>query len=346
MDKSDKSMNTRIASRHALVLLAGCLVLSCNKSTDTPTPNPPSPPTPPPVVKPLITLPSGWKMNTLVTANFPSNIQLYVFDSVWGGRQTRAFCFAYESSNATVEFKPVMAAAATTPASFVQQEPGVVYACINGGYFGSNQSFSLVRHDGVTRAPNIKSLSRPFGFYFPTRAAFGILPTGAPSIGWIYHIGSGNDNIYRYPTPSPNDVLQSPLPAPDETFPAGGAPWAVTSAIGGSPVLVYNNEIRITDKEELIVIDNGSPRPRSAIGHNAGGIVMLVAVQGDNHVAGYAGLSLPELASMLKDLGCSFAMNLDGGGSTSLLVGGTPTVKPSASGVERPVVSVLMIKKK
>jgi hypothetical protein len=27
-------------------------------------------------------------------------------------------------------------------------------------------------------------------------------------------------------------------------------------------------------------------------------------------------------------------------------VGGTPTVKPSASGVERPVVSVLMIKKK
>jgi exopolysaccharide biosynthesis protein len=111
-------------------------------------------------------------------------------------------------------------------------------------------------------------------------------------------------------------------------------------------MLVYNNEVRITDKEELIVIDNGSPRPRSGIGHTTGGIVLLVAVQGDNFVSGYSGLSIPEFASMMKELGCSFAMNLDGGGSTSLLVGGTQTVKPSATGVERPVVSVLMIKKK
>jgi hypothetical protein len=339
-------MKTNGIHKSMAFFLVLAILSACSKSSGTATPTPPTPPTPPPAVKPLITLPSGWKMNTTLTANFPSNVQLYVFDSVWGGRQTRAFCFAYESSNTSIEFKPVMAATATAPASFVQQEPGVVYACINGGYFGSNQSFSLVRHDGVTRAPNIKSLSRPFGFYYPTRAAFGILPTGAPSVGWIYHIGSGNDNIYRYPTPSPNDVNQSPLQVPDENFPTGGAPWNTTSAIGGSPMLVYNNEVRITDKEELIVIDNGSPRPRSGIGHTTGGIVLLVAVQGDNFVSGYSGLSIPEFASMMKELGCSFAMNLDGGGSTSLLVGGTQTVKPSATGVERPVVSVLMIKKK
>ena len=285
-------------------------------------------------------------MNTTMTSNFPTNVQLYVFDSLWGGRQTRAFCFAYESGNTGIEFKPVMSATAITPGAFVQQEPGVVYACINGGYFGSNQSFSLVRHESVTRAPNIKLLSRPLGHYYPTRSAFGILPNGNPSIGWIYHIGTGNDNVYRYPAPSPNDANQSPLPVPDESFPAGGAPWLVTSAIGGSPMLVYNNEVRITDKEELIVVDNGSPRPRSAIGHTSGGIVLLVAVQGDNHVSGYAGLSLPELASMMKDLGCSHAMNLDGGGSTSMLVGGAQTVRPSATGAERAVVSVLMVKKR
>jgi exopolysaccharide biosynthesis protein len=49
---------------------------------------------------------------------------------------------------------------------------------------------------------------------------------------------------------------------------------------------------------------------------------------------------------MTKELGCSHAMNLDGGGSTSMIVGGMQTVKPSATGMERPVVSVLMIKKK
>jgi exopolysaccharide biosynthesis protein len=111
-------------------------------------------------------------------------------------------------------------------------------------------------------------------------------------------------------------------------------------------MLVYNNEIRISDKEELIDINNTSSRSRSAIGHNTAGIVLILAVQGDNQVPGYAGLNLQELAAMMKDLGCSYAMNLDGGGSTSMIVGGRQTVKPSATGVERPVVSVLMIKRK
>ena len=323
------------------------LAAACTKSGGTNPPPPPTPPpTPPPVVTPLISLPPGWKLNSSYTATFPNNVQLYTFDSLFGGRQTRAFCFAYESSNTTLEFKPVLSATARTPGQFFQAEPGVVYACINGGYFGSNQSYSLVKYNNTVSAPNIKSLSRPFGHYFPTRSAFGVSATGVPSAAWIYHIGSGNDNIFSYPAPSPNDVDQPPLQTPDANFPAGGSAWNTVSAIGGSPMLVYNNEIKITDKEELIVIDNNSARPRSAIGHTGNGIVLILAVQGDNHIAGYPGLSLPELAAMMKGLGCSYAMNLDGGGSTSLLIGGAQTVKPSASGTERAVVSVLMIKKK
>jgi hypothetical protein len=342
-------MTTKITSVRpwlCLLLIAG--LLSCSKSGDTVTPPaPPLPPTPPPAtITPLITLPPGWKINTAMTATFPNNVQLYVFDSTWGGRQTRAYCFAYESGNPAIEFKPLLSATAKTPAEFVQQEPGTVYACINGGYFGSNQSYSLVKYNNAVSAPNIKSLSRPFGYYYPTRAAFGMLTTGAPSVAWIYHVGSGNDNIFGYPSPSPNDINTQPLGIPDATFPAGGAPWNITSGIGGSPVLVYNNEIRITDKEELIDINNTGSRPRSAIGYTASGVVLLLAVQGDNFVPGYAGLNLSELASMLKSLGCSHAMNLDGGGSTSMLAGGQQTVKPSATGVERAVVSVVMVKKK
>jgi hypothetical protein len=307
---------------------------------------PPPPPSPPPVVKPLITLPPGWKMNTTLTSSFPPNVQLFSFDSTFNNRQTRAYCFAYESSNAALEFKPVLSATAKTPTQFVQQEPGSVYACINGGFFGSNQSYSLVRYDNATLAPNIKSLSRPFGHYFPTRAAFGITSTGAPAAAWIYHIGSGNDPIYSYPSPAPNDVNKQPLPTPDANFPAGGTPWNVASAIGGSPMLVHNNDIRITDTEELIDVNNGSARPRSAIGHTASGIILIVAVQGDNFVPGYAGLTLLETAMMMKSLGCSHAINLDGGGSTSMLVGGSMLVRPSASGAERAVVSVVMVKRK
>lgn len=325
----------------ALLVLAFC---ACKKEGGV-TP-PPPPPAPPPVVKPLIALPPGWKMNTTLTSSFPTNVQLYSFDSAFNNRQTRAYCFAYESSNATLEFKPVLSATAKTPTEFVQQEPGSVYACINGGFFGSNQSFSLVRYNNATLAPNIKSLSRPFGYYFPTRAAFGITSTGAPTAAWIYHIGSGNDPIYSYPSPAPNDVNKQPLQTPDANYPAGGAPWNVISGIGGSPMLMYNNDIRITDTEELIDINNTSPRPRSAIGYTASGIILIVAVQGDGFVPGYAGQTLQETAMMMKSLGCSHAVNLDGGGSTSMLVGGSMLIRPSATGAERAVVSVVMVKRK
>jgi exopolysaccharide biosynthesis protein len=140
-------------------------------------------------------------------------------------------------------------------------------------------------------------------------------------------------------------INTAPQPVPSATFPAGGTIWNTTSAIGGSPMLVYNGNTQITDAEELVVIDNASDRPRSALGYNANGIVMLMAVEGDNAPT-YTGISLPLLAELMKSLGCTHAVNLDGGGSTSMVVGGTRTVRPGDNGVERPVMSVVFIKKK
>jgi exopolysaccharide biosynthesis protein len=72
----------------------------------------------------------------------------------------------------------------------------------------------------------------------------------------------------------------------------------------------------------------------------------VLAVEGDNTSAGYAGLNLAELAAMLKDLSCTNAINLDGGGSTSMVVGNQLLVRPGDNGVERPVVSAVVIKQK
>lgn len=330
-----------------LILLLFAASSSCSKSG---TPAPPTPTPAPTPVKPLITLPAGWKLNSSYSAAFPSDVQVYTFDSLFAGRKTRAYCFAYQATNALLEFKPVMAATAKTPSQFLLDEPGLVYACINGGFFGSNQSYSLVKYGNTVAAANIKALSRPYGggtaTYYPTRAAFGVADNGTPSVSWVYSIGAGNDNLYAYPMPSPNLLGTAPQAQPDATFPAGGAAWNVRSAIGGSPVLIYNNAINITDKEELIDINNTTSRPRSAIGYTSSGVILILAIQGDGHIPGYDGMNLQELATMLKDLGCSNAINLDGGGSTSMIIGGMQTVKPSATGVERPVVSVLMIKKK
>jgi len=73
--------------------------------------------------------------------------------------------------------------------------------------------------------------------------------------------------------------------------------------------------------------------PRAALGLAPG---HLVAVACDGRAGDDAGLALEELARLLADIGCHTALNLDGGGSTSLISGGRLQNQPRA-GVERPV---------
>jgi hypothetical protein len=257
---------------------------------------------------------------------------------------------AYDSKKTNFEFKPVLAAAAKKPSDFYKEETGVVYACINGGFYGSNQSYSMVQFNNTVLSANIKSVSRSLNgvntAYYPTRAAFGMNTAGEPVSAWIYHVGAGLNDVYSYPAPSPNAEGSAPQAEPTALFPVGGSRWVTTAAIGGSPMLIRNGTIQITDVAELININNTTSRPRSAIGANSSGLVIVLAVEGDNTSAGYAGMNLAELAAMLKDLSCTNAINLDGGGSTSMVVGNQLLVRPGDNGVERPVVSAVVIKQK
>jgi len=332
-----------------LVLLFA--TVSCKKSKELAGTTPITPITPP-IVTNLITLPAGWKVSPTFGTSFPTGIQVYQFDSTFQGQTIKAFCLAYDSKNSNIEFKPVMAATATTPTNFYVAESGIssVYACINGGFFGGNQSFSFVKYNNAVSSANIKVLTRPFNgtntSYYPTRAAFGVSTTGAPSVAWMYNVGTGNDLIYSYPTASPNALNTAPQEVPTATFPTGGSIWNMNSAIGGSPMLLKANAVNITDAAELIDINNNTSRPRSGIGYNANGIILIVAVEGDNP-PNYSGINLANFAELLKSLSCTDAINLDGGGSTSMVIGGTKTVRPgNAGGVERPVVSAIIIKRK
>lgn len=57
--------------------------------------------------------------------------------------------------------------------------------------------------------------------------------------------------------------------------------------------------------------------PRSAVGVTDTGAVLLVTVDGRSMVHA-AGMTIPELAFLMRLLGCRQALNLDGGGSTTL----------------------------
>ena len=57
------------------------------------------------------------------------------------------------------------------------------------------------------------------------------------------------------------------------------------------------------------------------------------------------GATLTQEAAMLKELGCWEAMNLDGGGSSCLLINGKEAITPSDKGKQRPVPAVFMIER-
>lgn len=62
--------------------------------------------------------------------------------------------------------------------------------------------------------------------------------------------------------------------------------------------------------------------PRTAVGKRADGTIILLVV--DGRAAESAGMSIPELQKTLYWLGCSEAINLDGGGSTTMYIQGEP----------------------
>jgi exopolysaccharide biosynthesis protein len=118
------------------------------------------------------------------------------------------------------------------------------------------------------------------------------------------------------------------------------------TAVGGGPVLVYNGSIRITNVEEgLFIGSENALNPRSAIGYTRDGRIIVLAVQGRTPGKA-AGVTLPQEAKILLDLGCYEALNLDGGGSSCMLVNGKETIHPSDKGGQRPVPAVFMIKKR
>lgn len=292
----------------------------------------------------LISLPAYWNKETALMTGFPAGIQVFRTTTPYMGRQMNAYCVVFDPK--LVEFKPTQSASLKTPKAFVDAESGTVYACLNAGFF-STVALSTLQYNGTTNASNVASLVRSVynsqsNTYYPTRGTFGLSSMLKPDITWTYRI---SNVVYSYATPSPNDVNAAPQPIP---LAANGTIWNAISAVGGSPVLVKNSLVNITAAEELADLDNTSQRGRSAIGYTADGKVILLAVEGGNTTVSpsVTGLSLNELANLMKDMGCVGALNLDGGGSTALRINNQATVRPSDSGAERTMPGVILIKSK
>lgn len=94
-----------------------------------------------------------------------------------------------------------------------------------------------------------------------------------------------------------------------------------STAIGGGPILVQNGQIVADAKAEgFSDAFAAQAAPRSAIGVTADGNLILAAI---HFSPGGRGPTLREAAEIMRQLGAIDALNLDGGTSSSLYLGGT-----------------------
>jgi exopolysaccharide biosynthesis protein len=101
------------------------------------------------------------------------------------------------------------------------------------------------------------------------------------------------------------------LPSDLEPFP---------NILGAGPLLLQNSSIVLNaEAEQFSNAFATQAAPRSAVGITTSGDLLLVAIH--NSPAG-PGPTLAELAQIMSQLGSTNALNLDGGSSASLYLGG------------------------
>ena len=92
--------------------------------------------------------------------------------------------------------------------------------------------------------------------------------------------------------------------------------------IGAGPYLVKNSQVYLDTQTQRLQAISGK-NPRSAIGYRNDGTLIIVTVDGREETS--VGMTLRELAILMKNLGCEFAMNFDGGSSSAIYVNGRIT---------------------
>jgi hypothetical protein len=118
----------------------------------------------------------------------------------------------------------------------------------------------------------------------------------------------------------------------------------VDQLVGGLPRLIRDGNISI-DWEKERVRENFSTKrhPRTAVGYTEDKQKVLLFVV-DGRQPGYSmGMTLPKLADYMLDWNVYQGVNLDGGGSTTMVVHGGVVNKPSDAEGERAVANALMV---
>ncbi len=188
----------------------------------------------------------------------------------------------------------------------------------------------------------------------PDACAVGLVPT-SPLVWDPSRLGVGRDYVIDEARCSPEPLpvekgiviaarqdsasaAELALAVPGDTMHLSWSTgWpGVLDVVNGNPVLI---------KDGIVVAEpcdgyECARQPRTGIGVTATGEVLLVTVDGRQDSS--IGLAIVPFAKLMKRLGAVTALNLDGGGSTTMVVRGELVNRPS-EGVQRKITSAVLV---
>lgn len=306
-----------------------------------------------------------WQNVDSLYGPLPASVHVYKTSSLLDGKPNIAYYLVADLKDKELDFTvDTTFKRRLTPSGFYTKNKAPLLV-VNTTFFSftTNQNLNLVIKDGKQLGYNIHTIygrgKDTFTYRHPFGSAIGITKKRNADIAWLY-----TDSAMKFPY-ARQDVVK---PAKDSSllFPRSAAvnaimtsadknermrfyfpAWKMKTAVGGGPVLLQNAEIKITNNEELKfsgkAIDD--KHPRTAMGYTRDHKLIILVIEGRN--PGIAeGATLTQEALLLKDLGCLEALNLDGGGSSCMLVNGKETIKVSDATGLRPVPAVFLIKRR
>ena len=279
-----------------------------------------------------------WEIVESTTPNFPAGIKIMKGRN--GELPINAWAAIIDPRDPDVDLNVIVSEdidRRETLTQFSQNKKARVV--VNGGYFlidkTPTEHVGLLYVNNRTVAPATRSVLRNNKRYFTARGALGFLDDGGIDIAWVT---SRNDSLFNFPEPLENQPEE-----PVDSFDFSKAEtWEVDDAIHAGPVLMHDGKIRVTTNEEVFF---GSTipdiHPRTAAGYrNSGELVLLVV---DGRQVDSRGVDLQELAILMRDLGCVEAINLDGGGSSAMVVDGKLLNRPAGTTSQREVMSAIAV---
>ncbi len=284
-------------------------------------------------------IPMNWQPVDSINVNLPVGVKLFT-----GGNDTlplQAWYVLVDEGRKEIHAEVIVSDDTTDNRETVSSFANDLGACVvvNGGYFTMKKTpadhFGLLYIDSDIIAHAKNEVKRDSINYQIALAAIGFTQDDKIDVSWVT---SRNDTIFSWEKPfknSPNQPVQN-LDYNQAKI------WEVEDAMSAGPNLVSNGKINITsDQEAFFGTSIPKTHPRTAAGYTKDGKLILMVIDGRQEKS--RGVNLPELAHLMLELGCVEALNLDGGGSSTLVVNNQLINLPAGKNIQREVMSAIAV---